>query len=250
MPPQFASPFDEIIQIAANSNIVHYHWRDRGLAPIGYIKGMALVYARVYCKLKAGDATAIEMAKPNTNKLDKDALSWYNDLFATAGMSNSLAGADTLRHLFVLLIGLGMRESSGKYCAGRDKSATNTTADTAEAGLFQTSFNARSANPLLPTLFNQYLANPSGYIEIFREHITCKPADLENFGSGAGEEFQRLSKECPAFAAEFAAVGLRNLRKHWGPINRKEAELRPECDQMLLQVQNFVDVSNPCLALT
>ena len=52
-------------------------------------------------------------------------------------MDNDAAGVDTVRHLFVLLIGLGMRESSGKYCEGRDKSASNRSAETAEAGLFQ-----------------------------------------------------------------------------------------------------------------
>jgi len=37
-----------------------------------------------------------------------------------------------------------MRESSGQYCCGRDTSEDNTTADTAEAGLFQMSWNAMS----------------------------------------------------------------------------------------------------------
>lgn len=242
-------PIDQLIQLAASSDIARYQWHDRGKAPIGYIKGMAIVYARAYCKLKAGDAAATEMAKANTKNTNKDAIAWYNERFLAVGMNNDEAGVDTLRHLFVLLIGLGMRESSGKFCVGRDKSASNTTADTAEAGLFQTSFNARSASPLLPVLVNQYIANPSGFIEIFREHVTCKPAELENFGTGAGKEFQRLSKECPAFAAEFAAIGLRNMRKHWGPINRKEAEIRPECDAMLLQIQHLVDALNLCPAL-
>jgi hypothetical protein len=211
---------------------------------------MALVYARIYCKLKAEDAAAVEMAKANTGDTDRDALAWYSDIFAAAGMDNENAGIDTLRHLFVLLIGLGMRESSGKYCEGRDRSASNTTAETAEAGLFQTSFNARNASPLLPELFAQYSANPNGFIEVFREGVHCSAADLENFGSGDGMEFQRLSKECPAFAAEFAAVGLRNIRKHWGPINRKTAEVRPECDQMLSQVQDAVDaLPDICSAL-
>src|SRR5262249_23223753 len=139
------------------------------------------------------------------------------------------------------LIGLGMRESSGKHCEGRDRSASNTTAETAEAGLFQTSFNARTASPLLPTLFATYSANPSGFVGIFKEDVHCPASSLENFGSGPGRDFQQLSKECPAFAAEFAAVGLRHFRKHWGPINRKEAEIREQCDDMLNQVQVLVD---------
>lgn len=240
---------DQITRVAAASAVARFNWKDRGVAPAGYVKGMAVVYARVYCKLKAGDAFATEMAKANTNNASKDALAWYAEAFRTAGMDNSRAGADTLRHLFVLLVGLGMRESSGRYCEGRDRSASNTTAETAEAGLFQTSFNARTASPLLPQLFAQYSANPSGFVEVFKEGVRCRRSDLENFGTGPGMEFQRLSKESPAFAAEFAAVGLRNIRKHWGPINSRAAEIRAECDAMLRQVQDLVDASNLCAAV-
>jgi len=242
-PAAGSGALDQITQIATQSAIARYSWKDRGIAPKGYIKGMALVYARVYCKLGAGDDAVTEMAKPNSADGAHDALAWYDPIFAAAGMSNDTAGSDTLRHLFVLLIGLGMRESSGKYCEGRDRSASNTTAETAEAGLFQTSFNARAASPLLPTIFAAYSENPSGFVDVFKEGVNCKAADLENFGSGDGEEFQRLSKACPAFAAEFAALGLRHLRTHWGPINRKGAEVRPECDAMLRQVQAAVDAS-------
>jgi len=66
-------------------------------------------------------------------------------------MDNSRGGVDVLRHLFVLLTGLGMRESSGHYGEGRDASATNTSAYTAEAGLFQVSYNSHHASLLLVT---------------------------------------------------------------------------------------------------
>jgi hypothetical protein len=78
-------------------------------------------------------------------------------------------------------------------------------------------------------------------VDIFKEGVTCGAKDLENFGTGDDEKFQRLSKVCPAFAAEFAAIGLRHIRRHWGPINRQQVEIRPECDAMLRQVQGFVD---------
>jgi hypothetical protein len=243
--PAISGTADQIIQIAGSSALARYKWKNRGVAPAGYIKGMAMVYARAYCKLKAGDAAATEMAKAMTGDDDKDALSWYNQQFLDAGMSNNADGVDTLRHLFVLLIGLGMRESSGKYCEGRDQSASNTTADTAEAGLFQTSFNARSANPLLPQLFTQY-SNSTDFLDIFKEGVHCGSSDLENFGTGDGKEFQRLTKECPAFAVEFTAVALRNRRKHWGPINKRTAEILTECDSMLIQVQNAVDNFSLC----
>jgi hypothetical protein len=155
-------------------------------------------------------------------------------------MSN---GADTLRHLFVLLIGLGMRESSGKFCTGRDTTADNTRADTAEAGLFQMSFDANNASPLLSQIFAKYKSDPSGFVDVFKQGLVCSAADLQNFGSGDGMEFQRLWKACPAFAAEYAAVALRHIRKHWGPIIRKQAQVRPECDALLSKIQAAIDAS-------
>lgn len=250
-PPTPTGPLDPIIQIAAGSAIAGYSWNDRGVAPIGYIKGMALVYGRAYCKFKVKDPCLLAMAKAKTGDGSVDALAWLAAEFTAAGMDNSKDGVDTLRHLFVLLIGLGMRESSGIYCTGRDQSATNMTADTTEAGLFQTSFNARTANAFMPLLFKAYSANRAGFLDVFQEGVRpCSAANLQNFGSGDGAEFQRLSKECPAFAAEFAAIGLRSIRKHWGPINRKAAEIKPDCDTMLQQVQQAVDANNLCSALS
>jgi hypothetical protein len=244
MPAQ-SGTIDQLMDIATNSAIAEYPWKHRGLASKGYITGMAVAYARVYCKLKSGDDSAKEMAKADMGDDHKDCLAWYNQEFLDLGMDNSTDGADTLRHLFVLLTGLGMRESSGQYCEGRDRSASNTTAETAEAGLFQTSYNARHASPLLVDLFAKY-SNATDFIDIFKVGVHCTAANLENFGEGDGQEFQRLTKACPAFAVEFAAVGLRNIRTHWGPINRKEAELRDDCDHMLKDIQNAVDDSNLC----
>jgi len=242
--PDTGSPaIDTIVGIAARSALARFRWNDRSVAPAGYVKGMAVVFARVLCKLMDGDPAAIEMAKANSGNAHRDALAFYDNIFRAAGMSNEVSGPDTLRHLFVLLIGLGMRESSGRYCEGRDRSASNTTAETAEAGLFQTSFNARTASPLLPALFAQFSRRPAGFKEIFREGVRCKAADLANFGSGPGRDFQRLSKESPGFAAEFAGVALRNIRTHYGPINRKKAQVVQESEDLLLEVQNLVEAS-------
>jgi hypothetical protein len=231
-----------IAHVAATSAIVSYDWRNRGTAPAGYIKGMAVSYAKAYHDLGAGNANAVEMAKAITADASKDALKHYEDVFKQAGMDNTKDGVDTLRHLFVLMLGLGMRESSGKHCEGRDRSAHNTSAETAEAGLFQTSFNARRASPLLPKLFTDFMANPTpSYLDVFKEGVRCKDANLENFGEGDGRDFQKLSKDCPFFAVAFAAIGLRNIRKHWGPINRRDAEVRPDADEMFKEVQKLVD---------
>ena len=242
---------DVIVQVreaAKTSSVVNINWPQRGRASLGYIEGMAVTFGRVYCKLKASDPAVIAMATATTADARRDALAHYAEQFNALGISNATAGIDTLRHLFVLMMGLGMRESSGKHCEGRDMSADNVTADTCEAGLFQTSFNARSAHPLLRPLFLAYHANPSGFLDIFKLGVRCTDASLQNFGDGEGRDFQQLSKECPAFAAEFAALGLRNIRAHWGPITRREAELRQECDELFLKVQQIVDATSGACA--
>jgi len=237
-----AEAIARISHIASTSTIASYKWANRGRAPAGYIKGMAVSYAKIYHELAAGNGYAIEMAKAMTGDASKDALKHYDEIFQQAKMDNTKAGPDTLRHLFVLMLGLGMRESSGKHCEGRDRSANNTTAETAEAGLFQTSFNARHASPLLPKLFAEFMKNPSpSYIDVFKEGVHCKDSNLENFGEGDGRDFQKLSKDCPFFALQFAAIGLRNIRRHWGPINRRDAEVKPDADAMFKEVQKLVD---------
>ena len=236
---------DEIVGIAAGSSLAAVRWNNRGVAPIGYIKGMAATYGLVYAKWKAKDSAAVAMAAMNSGHDGTDALAWYDLQFRAAGMNNSVSGAATLRHLFVLLIGLGMRESSGRYFEGRDTTAHNVDADTAEAGLFQMSWNARNASPELPRLFASYSAKPDGFLSIFQEGL--QPGETENFGTGEGAAFQRLCKTCPAFAAEAAAVGLRVLRTHWGPITRHDAEIRPEADALLKKVEEIVDLRQPLL---
>jgi hypothetical protein len=232
---------DRICHLAAASDLAFYKWKNRGRAPLGYIKGMAVVFGLVYAKLKTGDPSATAMATASTGTNSADALSWYQARFTAAGMSNASPGPDTLRHLFVLLIGLGMRESSGRYCAGRDTSEDNTSADTAEAGLFQMSWNAHAASPVIGQLFSDYSRNPDGFLSIFQEGVSCTHGDYANYGDGDGAAFQQLCKSCPAFAAEAAAVGLRVLRSHWGPINSRAAEVRVEADALLQQTQLIVD---------
>jgi hypothetical protein len=45
-------------------------------------------------------------------------------------------------------------------------------------------------------------------------------------------------------------VGLRNTRKHWGPISAKKAELRPECEALLKKVEAIVDAFDPPLLMS
>ncbi len=238
-----------ISQLAGASDLARVSWTGRGIAPLGYIKGMAVVFAAVYLKFKAGDSATRIMAESVHESVENDhtdALSWYNSNFRAAGMSNDVAGADTLRHLFVLLCGLGVRESSGRYCEGRDRSASNTSADTAESGLFQLSWDIHGASPEIPKLLTTYAGGAPGFCHIFAEGVHPTPSDLEIAGSGDGARCQQLCKDSPAFAVETAAVGLRTRGGnvgHWGPIRRKQAEIRPEADGLFRQVQALVDAA-------
>jgi uncharacterized protein (TIGR02594 family) len=235
-----------ICEIAIRSKIASYNWDERGVAPTGWIQGMALSFAQSYKKLNANHIAVIEMSKARTNS-EKDALLLYRADFTKLGMSNEHAGADVLRHLYALLLGHGMRESSGEHCCGRDQSAENYDSNTCEAGAFQTSYNAAGAsNPEFDYLMDEYLRGKSpGFLEAFSEDVTCSSSDWESYGSGRGKEFQDLCKNAPAFAAESCGLTLRNLCNHYGPIIRHETELRADADVMFMEVQVYMDKSEP-----
>ena len=62
-------PVDDITRLAANSALAR-----RKLAPLGYVKGMAVMFATVQRKLAQGDPAALEMAKPASS--DRIATRW------------------------------------------------------------------------------------------------------------------------------------------------------------------------------
>ena len=234
---------DAVVKIASEHSAASINWPDRGQAPAGYIPGMALCYALAVTWLPddsadiPGFTRAMAQAAGNPST---DALAYLAPEFARLDMDNSSDGIDTLRHLFVLLVGLGMRESSGQYCEGRDTTAANVTADTAEAGLFQMSWNMRTAHPYIPELLEYYLDDPNGFLPTFRDGVTPNAADLQVYGSGAGATYQWLAKYCPAFAVMTAAIGLRTRRSHWGPVNRREVTLSSTVNDLLLAVQGII----------
>lgn len=235
--------------IAVSSSCYKYAWKDRGQAPRGYIKGVADVFARAVCNPTRTDVVLVSKARTTDDV--HDALAWYATDFAALGMSNDVAGVDTLRHTYTLLMGLGMRESSGEHCTGRDMSATNVTSDSAEAGAWQTSYDSHTASTELPKLFAKYRASTAGcLLATFKDGVTCSAANWQDWGSGIdGLDFQRIEKSCPAFAAEYAAVMLRvqgGRLGHYGPLRTKAAEIRPECDAMLQKVQATVQ-ANPAM---
>jgi len=109
--------------------------------------------------------------------------------------------------------------------------------------LFQMSWNARSCCDEMQKLYDLYSVIQDTWqsaLDWFRVDVTCSASNWESYGSGAGYNYQELAKQCPQFAVETAAVGLRNLRQHWGPINRHEAELRKDVDELLHNIQELV----------
>jgi hypothetical protein len=246
MPPPLSREQEMMIsEVAMKSTIAKYGWRDRGVAPAGYVQGFALAFVNTYRQLLIRYPAAMDMARANTGNADKDVLAWYADVFDDFDMDNSKDGPDTLRHLWALLMGLGMRESSGRYCEGRDMSAENVSSDTAEAGLFQTSYNAHTSSDSFNLLFDAFQSTgrnkPQGFVDYFRQGVSCSSTSWKNYGSGDGAKFQHMCKHQPAFACETCAIVLRNLRQHYGPINRHEAELKVEADEMLHEVQDWID---------
>lgn len=234
---------EQIKNIAGASSCASYSWSGRSKAPAGYIKGMALTYARSHCRLRTTEAAPTDLVSilgGAAGNSSSDALALYASTFSSLSMDVNTSGVNPIRSLYTLGIGLGMRESSGKYCEGRDMSASNTSANTAEAGMFQTSYDSIGASAELSKLYAEYKADTSKcYLDTFKAGVSCGSSSIA--GSGAGAEYQAFNKSCPAFAAEYAMVMLRVRRNHYGPINRKEAEVTSACNQMLKSVQDFID---------
>lgn len=243
---QEPSAEDQIAKIAADSTCAATNWEDRGVAKKAYFRGMALVFAKAVCQPNRPDVKVVAGARgtPGTNSDRTDALTWYDAKFQSLGMSNATDGVDTLRHAYALLIGLGMRESSGKYCVGRDRSADFSSADTAEAGLFQTSWGGHIHSPAMSDLFSKYKADEKGCLfDVFSDHVTCSAWDAKTWGSGSGADWQKLTKSCPGFATEYAAVLLRTSggkKGEFGPIRTRKAQILPVCDSMLSQIQALI----------
>jgi len=237
--------YDAISNAVGASPLINYSWPDRGKAPRAYLDGMALTFALACVDLERGLVRVQEMSQAEQADDQTDALTWYKSKFAAHGMTNTKPGYDTLRHLFVMMIGLGMRESSGKYYEGRDMSATNTTAETCEAGLFQTSWNIRSCSPNIAPLLTEYWNDPNGFLPWFQKGLSPTANGLGSYGTGDGARYQFLAKYSPAFHALVTAIGMRKLRKHWGPINRNEVTINPDADVLLKKVQDIIQAPGP-----
>lgn len=230
---------DRIIGLAKASPIRSYRWKNRGRAPSGYINGMAVAFAETMRALKTGEVAAAAMATPAANDPDHDVLDWYSGVLANEGLALGAPG-ERLMAVFAILMGLGMRESSGKHCEGRDMSAANVSADTAEAGLFQVSYNSRNAHPQLKPLL-AHLGSRDDLLTIFDDDVHCSASSWKDWGEGPGHDFQASMKQNPLLAVQYAALLLRRARKHWGPVNRREAEVKVDAISLLRDVVSAVD---------
>lgn len=245
--PDEVQTLTAIKSTAVQSSCYKYQWKNRGQMPKGYIKGVALSFARAVCNQSKSDVALVSRARvlPESINDKTDALSWYNSNFKALGMSNDRSGVDTLRHVYTLLLGLGMQESSGRYCCGRDMSAGFSSAESAEAGTFQASYGSHRKSVELDKLFEAYRnGERQCHLDTFREGASCNSTNAKNWGNGPGAEWQQLIKSCPAFSAEWAAVLVRlsgGTRGEFGPLRTKAAEVRAECDSFLKQVQNLVE---------
>lgn len=232
---------EQIKALASDSTCENTSWAGRGQAPAGYIKGVALTFARSLCRLKTGSALSSIMSAASSGDAAKDALAHYASNFSAQSISVSSAGQTSLRALYTLGMGLGMRESSGSYCEGWDKAAgANRPSSAAESGMYQTSYDSMAISSELRNLYNEYKARPElCFQEVFKEGASCGMPNI--LGTGAGADYQEFNVACPAFAAEYAMTMLRLQRSHYGPINRKEAQVVPACNQLLKTVQDLIN---------
>jgi len=232
-----------IVALAKASPLQSYDWPGRGESPPGYIPGMCLCYALAVTRLLYGGPgnSVAQVLAQQAGDPDDDAVAWYqSELWKQLHIDTDSDGVESMRGLFVIMIGLGMRESSGRYCEGRDMSASNVESDTAEAGLFQTSWNIESASPEMGKLMDHYWADPVGFLEMFADGIYPTASNLDVYGSGEGAAYQFLAKFCPAFAVFTSGVGLRKRKDHWGPIKRKEVTLSAAARDLLQAVEDLI----------
>lgn len=236
-PIQKAPTLQPIIDVAEQSECAKYSFKNRGKAPKAFISGMALSFAHDICSPQPGLSGPIGG--------EKDIFNHYASIFDQAKLGKATESERRLA-VFTLLIGLGMRESSGKHCCGRDQSASNLEASTVEAGAFQASYNSTNFSKELKAMLE---APKACLLDVFSQGVTCGANDLKNYGTGPGLKFQEQMKNCPRLAASYTGTLLRlsgGALSHFGPIRRKEAEVVPACAEMLYKVQQIVAFENVC----
>lgn len=236
-----------IIEISANSALSSFDWpQGHHRVARGFTKGMALAFARTYCKLLAGDPIAVETAGPIVEDPEVDSLYRARAKFAEAGLSLQGTPADILRKVYVLLMGLGVNESDGKWNEGRYMKDDFAEHDSAEAGIFQTAYGITYKHENAQRLYASYRGKTDAWLPVFQEGVPPNPAGLVNWGDGPGVEFQQLSKYSPTFAAEMAALRVRTKPGHWAPLRDHYVMITAVAEQMFRDVQAEIDAAGTC----
>jgi murein DD-endopeptidase MepM/ murein hydrolase activator NlpD len=235
------------------------------LAPPAYLLGMALTYARVYCKWRDLDPYVLLMAaaekdfsatRPKEPKATEgivleDMLYSLRDHFKKSGMANTSDGPDTLRHLFVLLVGLGLRESWGRYYQGPYKATPPEKLATAAAGMFQMSHSLGVGNKGYRAVhgFYEYLRTVpyNGYLTVFAHGMRPGNNKVTDKTPSEPGRFRNFCLTQPALGAELAALAIR-YRNHWSPLRDKTEPvyLSKECDDLFQRIQQRVDAEKLC----
>lgn len=211
----------KVLEIVVNSSCKSTSWKERGHLPIGFYKGMALLYAKHFC---IPNETTKHFNGPVVAS-NQDILSIYNKT--------------SMRDLFTLALSSGAWESSGRYCVGRDMSANFSTSDSAEAGLFQTSWGVHIYDSQIDKLLAQYGSDKRDCgLEIYQFGTSpCSDSNLHNWGSGDGLAYQALSKTCPNFHAEVSLIAMRKHAREYGPLRSGSLEFNQNCSDMFKQIE-------------
>lgn len=254
-PAPVASSLAPILEIASKSGCektVHQAPNSKGKMvvqgrpPVSFLKGIALTYVKEICT-----------QGPVIKAISQPVGSPSTDALAHLGLSPS--GSEKIAATTAsLVVGSVAFESSWRWCVGRDILAKESDVQiclygdgsTCESGYGQTSFNSIGSNQVLKDLFKKFSSYPAAcFAKEYKGSTTCKEYNLKNFGSGADAvKYQELSKHCPGFAIESHLVMLRIKRAHYGPINIKQAQAKPQCTSMFESLSAAVKADpNICL---
>jgi hypothetical protein len=80
---------DQIETLAINSICADFSWKNKGKAPIDYMKGVTLSYARGLCQLKTKSKLFSVISMTSLNNVLKDTLSNFQSNFTNFGPLNS-----------------------------------------------------------------------------------------------------------------------------------------------------------------
>lgn len=208
-------------------------------APKGYSRGLALSVAQVAC---SPESDVYKVATAPLGSASKDVLAHYGVTAETPSLRLSNTAA--------IMIGSNLKESSWRPCVGRDVNAKASdvqgclhgSGSTCEAGLDQGSYNSVGKTGPQRDLFNSFSSYPKGcFRPEYYGSITCTDANWKNHGSDPkAVQYQKMAKECPGYTVQAGFMRFRELRTHYGPLNRKTAELKKSCVARFEKVQKLV----------